>query len=449
MNAFPIPLIFNKHTPFCNYLPRKRFKTIKRFSMKIVFIILFFLTTLFSVAQDNKEKQKKEEYKLSATIKTVRGQLKDKKYSNANDEVKKAVKDHEEARKSAHLYALQVQALHSLVLDENKKMYLNQKPDTSKYLNLIYSLYESALICDSLDVLPNAKGKVDIKYRDTNQQRILQFRKNLSTADKYFYQKKDLKNAYKFADLYLATKSAKIFDTPKGQQAISAEKDSVVHASLAVFLAYANNNNKGVTKYLSIAMNDTARLAQLLEVGANSYYALGDTAAAHELLFKGVQTYPTNNVFYMTLLKYFNARAEYDKALELVDTVLIHMPDDRNCLFLKAKELEYMKQYDKALCVLQQIVKTNAEDTEAYSNIGSINLILAREAYSKFNLKVTDQGYAKGKQEINNYYKSAMQALENCRKYAEKNTDLWLAGLRECYYKLNMGKELKQLEKIK
>lgn len=416
--------------------------------MKIVFTILFFLTTLFSVAQDNKEKAKKEEYKLSATIKTVRGQLKDKKYSNANDEVNKALKNHEEARQSAQLYALQAQALHSLVLDENKKMYLNQKPDTSKYLNLIYSLYESALICDSLDVLPNAKGKVDIKYRDSNQQRILQFRKNLSTADKYFYLKKDFKTAYKFADLYLSTKSAPIFDTPKGRLAISSENDSVVHASLAVFLAYAYNNNKGVTKYLSVAMNDTARLAQLLEVGANAYYALGDTISAHKLLHKGVEEYPTNNFFYMTLLKYYNSHEEYAKALELVDTVLVHMPEDRNCLFLKSKELEYMQKYDKALEVLQQIVKLNAEDSEAYSNIGSINLMLARDAYSKFNLKVTDSGYSKGRQKITDYYKSAMQAFEKCRKYAEKNTDLWLAGLRECYYKLNMGKELKQLEKL-
>lgn len=416
--------------------------------MKIVFTIILFISTLFSFAQDKKDAQKKDEYKLSSTIKTVRGYLKDKKYSNANDAVNQAVKEHTEARSSAQLYALQSQALQNLVLEENKKMYLNQKPDTTKYLNLIYSLYESALICDSLDQIPNEKGKVQIKHREANQQKLLQFRKNLATADKYFYQKKDYKNAYKFADLYLDSRKAEIFNTEKGRSAVAAE-DSVASSFLAVFFAYAYNNYKGVVKHLNVAMNDTARLAQLLEVGSASYYALGDTATANVLLLDGVDKYPTNEYFYLTLLKYYNSKGQYEKALELVDTVIVHLPDNRNCWFLKAKEHEYLHQYDEALDALDHVVCKNADDFEAYSNIGSINITLAHSEYENFNLKVTDKGYAAGRKKINDLYKKAMKAYEQCRKYAEKSPELWLTGLRECYYKLNLGKELKALEKFK
>lgn len=416
--------------------------------MKIVFTIILFISTLFSFAQDKKDAQKKDEYKLSSTIKTVRGYLKDKKYSNANDAVNQAVKEHTEARSSAQLYALQSQALQNLVLEENKKMYLNQKPDTTKYLNLIYSLYESALICDSLDQIPNEKGKVQIKHREANQQKLLQFRKNLATADKYFYQKKDYKNAYKFADLYLDSRKAEIFNTEKGRSAVAAE-DSVASSFLAVFFAYAYNNYKGVVKHLNVAMNDTARLAQLLEVGSASYYALGDTATANVLLLDGVDKYPTNEYFYLTLLKYYNSKGQYEKALELVDTVIVHLPDNRNCWFLKAKEHEYLHQYDEALDALDHVVSKNTDDFEAYSNIGSINITRAHSEYENFNLKVTDKGYAAGRKKINDLYKKAMKAYEQCRKYAEKSPELWLTGLRECYYKLNLGKELKALEKFK
>jgi hypothetical protein len=42
-----------------------------------------------------------------------------------------------------------------------------------------------------------------------------------------------------------------------------------------------------------------------------------------------------------------------------------------------------------------------------------------------------------------------MKAYESARKFDENNQDLWLSGLRETYFKLNKGKELKALEKIK
>lgn len=415
--------------------------------MKIVLIIFLSLFSLSSLAQDNNKK--KEEYKLSATLKTVRGYLKESKNSNANDEVNKAVKQHQEARSSAQLYALQAQALQNLVLDENKKMYLNQKPDTSKYFSLIYSLYESALTCDSLDQLPDAKGRVSIKYRDTNQQRLLQFRKNLSTAGLYFYKKKDFKKAYEFTDLYLTTKSSPLLSTSKGKTIIESEKDTVTQSSLAVFLAYAYNNYKGVAKYLPVALDDTTRLSQLLEVGAKSYYELGDTLSANFLLFRGVNQFPTNEYFYMTLLKYYNTHSDYESALKLVDSVLIHMPDNRNCWFLKAKEHEYLGQLDKAIDAMNHIVEKNNEDFEAYAAIGDMNIRRAHDAYDNFNLKVTDSNYTKGRQRINEYYRKAKDAYEKCRKHAEQNTTLWLTGLRECYYKLNLGKELKMLEKIK
>ena len=416
--------------------------------MKIVFTVLLLISTIVSYAQDKKTEPKKGSYKVSTTVKSVRSLLKEKKYSNANDEINKAFNEHESARSSAQLYSFQTYALQNLILDENRKMYLNQKPDTSKYFSYIYSLYTSALRCDSIDQLPNEKGKVDIKYRDSNRSKLLQFRKNLSKAGTYFYQKNEYQNAYRFEDLYLSTKDSPIFTDSKGNYTLSDETDSVEHSSLAVFLAYACGNNDGVIKYIPVALNDTSRLAQLLEVGSKAYCSVGDTISSNNLLYKGLQDFPTTEYFYLTLVKYFNDRGEYNNALNIIDSVLVYMPDNRNALFLKAKEHEYLSEYEKALETLDNLVSINNNDAEAYSQIGSINLMLAHKAYDNFNLKVTDRGYSKGRQFINSFYKNSKTAFESCRKYAEDNPELWLSGLRECYYKLNMGKELKLLEKF-
>lgn len=425
--------------------------------MKIVFTIILFLSTLSSFAQEKKEKadkpakteQKKNEYKVSSTIRKVKDLIKDRKYANANDEINKAMKEHPEALSSIRLYEMQTVCLQNLVLEENRKMYLKQKPDTAKYFNHIYSLYECVLRCDSLEQIPDENGKCKFRLRDSNRQRLMQFRKNLASADRYFSQKQDFKNGYKFADMYLTSKKKPIFTSNKEGYVLEDENDSLHHATLATFLAYADKNYKGVAKHIGMARKDTARLSQLLEVGAKSYYALSDTLTGNKYLSDGVEMYPTNEYFFLTLLKYYNDHSDLDSALKLCNAVVVSTPENRNYWFMKGKQHEQLGQLQDALLAYEQVVKRNADDYEAFSAIGNINLEFAQNEYRNFSLKVTDKNYSKGKERIRNYYIKAKEAYESCSKLAKDNTSLWLFGLRECYYKLNMGKELKTLEKLR
>lgn len=418
-------------------------------------MFLFTLSSFADISNDKKpgkatdKEQKKEEYKVSVTIRSVKSKLKEQKYSNVNEEINNAMKAHPEARSSVRLHVMQAQALQNLILEENKKMYLKQNADTAKYFRYIYSLYETALRCDSLEQIPNEKGKVLLDNRYSNQQKLMQFRKNLASADRFFSLKKDYKNAFRFADMYLLSKKKPIFTTARGEYLLESEKDSVMHASLATFLAYAENNFSGAIKYIEIAKNDTNRLAQILEVGAKAFYAEGDTLTGNQYLYEGVEKFPTNEYFFLTLIKYYNENGHFDAALELCDSVITRVPSNRNYWFLKAKQHENLTQYDAALAALHKIVELQQDDYESYAAIGNINLDRAQTEYRKFNLNVTDENYASGRLAISKYYRKAMEAYEKCRKLAEDKPSLWLSGLRECYYKLNMGKELKALDKVR
>ena len=52
------------------------------------------------------------------------------------------------------------------------------------------------------------------------------------------------------------------------------------------------------------------------------------------------------------------------------------------------------------------------------------------------------------KTELHNLYLKSKAAFEYARQYRPHDTTLWLSGLKELYFKLNMGKELKALESI-
>ena len=73
----------------------------------------------------------------------------------------------------------------------------------------------------------------------------------------------------------------------------------------------------------------------------------------------------------------------------------------------------------------------------------------AHQFYNSAGLKLGDKNYLSNRRKLNEMYSDAMKAYESARKFDENNQDLWLSGLRETYFKLNKGKELKALEKIK
>ena len=69
---------------------------------------------------------------------------------------------------------------------ENKKAYLKQACDTAKFFNKLRDMYGQLRLCDSVDVLPDAKGKVHPRYQNRTRAQRLQHRKNIIGGGKFF-----------------------------------------------------------------------------------------------------------------------------------------------------------------------------------------------------------------------------------------------------------------------
>ena len=88
------------------------------------------------------------------------------------------------------------------------------------------------------------------------------------------------------------------------------------------------------------------------------------------------------------------------------------------------------------------------DDAESFSSIGMIYSEMAHELYKNTTLSVTNPGYKEFKTKLRGLYSKAKDAYESSKKYAPNVKTLWYDGLRNAYFRLNMGKELKELEKI-
>jgi tetratricopeptide (TPR) repeat protein len=196
-------------------------------------------------------------------------------------------------------------------------------------------------------------------------------------------------------------------------------------------------------------LNDESLRAKLLEVGSKAAAELHDEAAMLALLEQGFDAYPNVEYFLMTLVKHYNDAEQYGEALQRVQKMIQLYPNIRDYWYMAGKEQMLLGQYEAALVSFERCIEIKADDAESYSAMGNIYLHDAHEAYAHFNVALSDPNYATKKKSIDELYKKACAAFEKARAFDEENRELWLSGLRETYFKLNKGRELRALEKRK
>lgn len=391
-------------------------------------------------------------YKKSAVMKVYRTSMKEKNYTKARQAVEDAIRTHADAAADPQLYRCGMDALNELIGAENRKIYLKNRPDTVGYFNYMYDLYAMGVKCDSVEQVRlrerKALGKkAEPKLRAGVGQLMLPYMKNLLNAGKFHYQKKNYTQAFRFFDMYASAKSSELLSTTK--EAAGWTDDQTEVAVLAVLSAYASGNNAGTMAYLPASLGDESLRAKLLEVGSKAAAELHDEAAMLALLEQGFDAYPGVEYFLMTLVKHYNDTEQYGEALARVQRMVQLYPNTRDYWFMAGKEQMLLGQYEAALGSFERCVEIKADDAESFSAMGNIYLHDAHDAYAHFNIALSDPNYATKKKNIDDLYKKACVAFEKARAFDEENRELWLSGLRETYFKLNKGRELRALEKRK
>ena len=424
----------------------------------LYFIILLFSfiilhSTLLApwrgVGGEAKDDKPKEVYKKKTILSEVKSYNKAQNYAKVDNVLQNAFKKYPEAQKDAELMNYETMAQFGLQKAENRKIYLNNKPDTAKYFSYILNTYTYGLRTDSLDQLPNRKGKVKPKYTNQLRDELSSLRNNLKSGGKWFYKRKDYANAIQYFDMYINTIGHSLTSHVEKRTIPSIDADSVELAKLAVISAYGAKQYPLVMRHFDMAIQDSINRALMYEICAKSHQELGDSTHYITTLRKGLELYPLNDFFYATLVSHYNSINEYDSSLVVLNRVIEVDARNRKFWYLKGKVHQCLNQTDSAIVAYQQAIQIQADDAESFSALGNVYLDKAHQFYNSAGLKLGDKNYLSNRRKLNNMYSDAMKAYESARKFDENNQDLWLSGLRETYFKLNKGKELKALEKIK
>lgn len=321
----------------------------------------------------------------------------------------------------------------------NEKLYLKEKYDTTALFLVGKRMFDTLEGLDSLDRLPDARGKVKLKYRDRSAELLNIYRPNLFNGGVFFMKKHDFSRAYDFFDTYINSTVKPMFAR---YQYAERDKRLPEAAYWASYCGYKLEKPQLTLRHTYQALKDSVHLPYMLQYLSETYKLEKDTARYVQTLKDGFSKYPKFPFFFPRLIDYYSHIGAYDEAMKSCDEAL--QTDSVNTLFRYAKSslLLTMGRYKQSFAISKALIAENDTLADAYLNAG---LALFDQAVE---LDKKTQSGSKKYNQILELYRKAMPYLEKYRAMAPDQKDKWALPLYTIYLNLNMGKQFDEIDKL-
>ena len=321
----------------------------------------------------------------------------------------------------------------------NEKLYLKEKYDTTALFLVGKRMFDTLEGLDSLDRLPDARGKVKLKYRDRSAELLNIYRPNLFNGGVFFMKKHDFSRAYDFFDTYINSAVKPMFAR---YQYAERDKRLPEAAYWASYCGYKLEKPQLTLRHTYQALKDSVHLPYMLQYLAETYKLEKDTARYVQTLKDGFSKYPKFPFFFPRLIDYYSHIGAYDEAMKSCDEAL--QTDSVNTLFRYAKSslLLTMGRYKQSFAISKALIAENDTLADAYLNAG---LALFDQAVE---LDKKTQSGSKKYNQILELYRKAMPYLEKYRAMAPDQKDKWALPLYTIFLNLNMGKQFDEIDKL-
>ena len=358
----------------------------------------------------------------------------------------KAATSNELVNTDAYVWYVSVSAKKAVMDEENRKRAEGAQFNEEKLYQYAYELGNDLVLLEKYDNMPDAKGKVKPRYAQDIIMTYAQEFGQFYNAGAYFYGHEDFSKAYELFKMFIDS-------SDKLHQAGLLPKDTVNVPVAAYNMSLCGMQLKDYDKVLThvdMALANEQMAPSAFRYKTVAYLEKGDTIKWLDLCKEGTIKFQSDIYFHQSLIQYYDSRNENDKLNLLADELMAQDPSNPLFVYLKGYIAQQKELLDEAIDWYKKTLAVDPDYETALANLGRCYLQKA-QAYSSelSSVKITDRKkLAKDKEILNAFYMEAKPLYEKLRSIAPDRTDYWLNGLMNCYYNLNMEKELNELEKL-
>lgn len=322
-----------------------------------------------------------------------------------------------------------------------KKGKTDIKVDTVQFYSSLYDMFRYMEVCDSLE---NVQGTA--KFKKSSADALRDLRSNLNSGGLFYLRQEDYKNAFSYFSLLVDVCNSSLFRNDK-----EVQRDPLLYkaAYSATLSAYFSQNYDGVVKYSDIAMKDSIHARYAMVYKCLSLKKLGDIEEYLSALNAGMDRYTDDEFFYLELLNYYGNYPEkiaffYPTAQKQLD---IH-PD--KAFYYYALGMLNMKKenYTEAVKWNSEAVRRDTANIVYLKDLGQCYFLLGQKYEDSAATNIESPAFKQDRQRILDTYRKALTCYERLRSLAPEDKSLWISALYTIYFKLNMGKQFQEIEKI-
>ena len=374
--------------------------------------------------------QKKEIQQAEAIVKSG------KNLDRAEQQMRKLLTDSVN-RRNLKIWSTMTNAVRGQYLQGNENLYLHLKQDTAALFKLAHKMFRDYQAMDSIDALPDKKGRIRIKYRSSHAAFLQAYRPNLYNGGVFFLRRHSYQEAFTLLDAFLDCQRQPLFENQHFEQ----DPLNPTAAFWTVLCGYQLDNPSIALKYKDLALQDTARLENCLQYLAEIYKKQCDKQLYEQTLVDGFERYPNSSYFFPRLIDHLNSTNQRDRAMTIVDEALAANDSSELFIFAKSNMLLNQGDYDACIALCDTLIARNDTLADAYYNAGVAYV-------NKAFLIEKGRVGAKQRKQMRQLYQKALPYMERYRALAPQEKDKWAAALYNIYLKLNMGREFEEIDRI-
>ncbi len=399
-----------------------------------------------ALSKDEIKAQKKQIKQLNNLVKAAENMIINDP-NGALNTISSAV-NNELMKDNAEMWFVVSKAKRGVIDLENNKRIKDEAYDANKLNTYAYEIFDDVNNCYTLDNTPNSKGKVAVKYTEDLATIISGCHYHLYNAGGDFFKNEDYTQAAKYF-----ARLADIGDYGFMKNIVNNNQDSILIATAAynaTVCAMQDKNYEMVLKYIDQFKNDPQRAELYYDHKVRALKAVGDTLAWVETLKDAIKAFPVNEMFQNNLIKYYNDKNMFDELFVFMDDMIATDPNNSYFYFVKGVIHNKYDSLDSAIECYEKAIAINPNHVESLGNIARCYIRKAQD-YSNNQASTNLRNKAqlkKDKEIIQGYYRSALPHFEKLRELAPDDKELWLNGLGNCYFNLNMEKEFKAIESL-
>ncbi|MDO4216089.1 MAG: hypothetical protein Q4D12_09315 [Bacteroidales bacterium] len=332
----------------------------------------------------------------------------------------------------------EVQAVKGQVEKAQQAWILDQANEgkAKAYTEAIANFIDKAYALDQVAEQPDAKGKVNNKFRKGNSQVINDHRSQLINGGIEAINSDNNAKALEYFGKYVGAAKHPMMARFNYEQTDTMIPMIAYYACIA---AARMENHTELLKYADQAALDKENGAAAMEMKCASLKALERNDEFLAALKEGLAKFPNDNYFVGNMVDYYTQNNQYAEAVSYIDSQINANPSNDYFYFVKGYLFQTQKEFEKAEEAYNKATSLNPEFAQSQSYAG---LNLCQWAIALGDDANVDEAKLKA------LYQKALPFYEKARQLAPDDKSMWLNGLYTVYYRLGMEDKAAEIEKL-